>query len=134
MKQLFLLLFLTLGQNLDVSAHAVVTDDSLKINPVQENQAGKVALRFNSKIELGLSQIFLVRKGDKHELLTVTAGKQQGQIIVDLPALAAGDYALRIKVFAADGHLTEDVIHFSVKALAAKAEVTTESLPAQNRI
>ena len=31
----------------------------------------------------------------------------------DIPALEAGDYALKFKVFAADGHLTEDVIHFS---------------------
>ena len=42
-----------------------------------------------------------------------TAAKQ-GQIIVHIPALESGDYALRFKVFAADGHLTEDVIHFSV--------------------
>ncbi|MDZ4153045.1 MAG: copper resistance protein CopC, partial [Methylicorpusculum sp.] len=26
----------------------------------------------------------------------------------------AGQYALRLKVLAADGHLTEDVIHFTV--------------------
>ena len=109
-----ILLLLPLGQSMPVSAHAVVTDYSLKIAPIHANQQDKVELTFNSQIELGLSQIFLVRKGDKHELLQAENGSQQGRIIVHIPALEAGDYALRFKVFAADGHLTEDVIHFSV--------------------
>ena len=106
------LFWLCMSQN--VFAHAVITDYSLKITPIHANHADKVELRFNSKIELALSQIFLVSKGDKHELLKANNGKKQGQIVIDIPPLNAGDYALRFKVFAADGHLTEDVIHFSV--------------------
>ena len=109
-----ILLLLSLSQTALVSAHAVVTDYSLKIAPIHANQQDQVELTFNSQIELGLSQIFLVRKGDKHELLHAESGSKQGQIIVHIPALETGDYALRFKVFAADGHLTEDVIHFSV--------------------
>lgn len=109
-----ILLLVSVGQTTLVSAHAVITDYSLKIVPIRANQQDKVELTFNSQIELGLSQIFLVRKGDKHELLQVENGSKQGQIIVHIPPLKAGDYALRFKVFAADGHLTEDVIHFSV--------------------
>ena len=71
-------------------------------------------LTFNSGIELALSQVFLVSKGDVHQPMTVKQGRQPGQIIVELPALDPGEYALRYKVFAADGHLTEDVIHFRV--------------------
>lgn len=108
------LLLLTLCQAHWVFAHAVITDYSLKITPIHANRPDKVELSFNSKIELGLSQVFLVSKGDKHELLQVSNGGKQGQIIIHIPALASGDYALRFKVFAADGHLTEDVIHFSV--------------------
>ncbi|MDD2725180.1 MAG: copper resistance protein CopC [Methylovulum sp.] len=106
---LFLLVFTRLAY-----AHAVVTEDSLKTTPIHAQQATKVELSFNSKIELGLSQIFLVSKGDKHTLLEIAKGHKQGQIIIHVPALESGDYALRLKVFAADGHLTEDVIHFSV--------------------
>jgi methionine-rich copper-binding protein CopC len=109
-----ILLLLPLGQTAPVSAHAVVTDYSLKITPIHANREDKVELTFNSQIELGLSQIFLVRKGDKHELLLAENGSKQGQIIIHIPPLESGDYALRFKVFAADGHLTEDVIHFSV--------------------
>jgi methionine-rich copper-binding protein CopC len=96
------------------AAHAVITDYSLKITPIHVNSPAKVELSFNSQIELGLSQIFLVSKGDKHQLLQVSNGTKQGQIIIHIPALESGDYALRFKVFAADGHLTEDLIHFSV--------------------
>jgi methionine-rich copper-binding protein CopC len=116
MKNLLLLSIslLVLLQTPLASAHAVVTDYSLKIAPIQANRADKVELTFNSKIELGLSQVFLVRKGDSHELLHASKGSKQGQMIVDIPALAPGDYAIKFKVFAADGHLTEDVIHFVV--------------------
>ncbi|MGR9012063.1 MAG: copper resistance CopC family protein [Gammaproteobacteria bacterium] len=92
----------------------MITDYSLKITPIHANNPAKIELSFNSQIELGLSQIFLVSKGDKHELLQSENGSKQGQVIVYIPALESGDYALRFKVFAADGHLTEDVIHFSV--------------------
>ncbi len=108
------LLVITLCQPHWAGAHAVITDYSLKIAPIHANSSAKVELSFNSQIELGLSQIFLVSKGDKHELLQAETGSKQGQVIIQIPPLESGDYALRFKVFAADGHLTEDVIHFSV--------------------
>lgn len=95
-------------------AHAVVTDYSLKMHAIHANKADKVVMTFNSQIEIGLSQVFLVSKGDKHDLLKIGPGDKQGQLIVEVPALTPGDYAIKFKVFAADGHLTEDVIHFSV--------------------
>lgn len=113
MHKLFLSLLLSVCCGF-VFAHAVVTDASLKIAPIHAHQQTPVQLSFNSKIELGLSQIFLVRKGDKHELLSISSGNKQGQIIIDVPPLDPGEYALRLKVFAADGHLTEDVIRFTV--------------------
>jgi len=116
MKTLFKLglLSLALLQSHPAAAHAVVTDYSLKMQPIRANQPDKVVLTFNSQVEIGLSQVFLVSKGDKHDLLKIGAGDKQGQLIVEVPALAPGDYAIKFKVFAADGHLTEDVIHFSV--------------------
>ena len=98
-----------------VNAHAVVTDYSFKIETVQAGKTTQVKLNFNSSIELGLSQIFLVRTGDVKEVLPMTAGQEPGVALIELPALGAGDYALHYKIFAADGHITEDVIHFSVQ-------------------
>ncbi|WP_411727920.1 copper resistance protein CopC [Methyloglobulus sp.] len=108
------LLFLTLGYVGSAFAHAVVTDHSLKIAQPQANQSTKAELTFNSKIEMGLSQVYLVSKGDKHTLLTISKGEKKGNVAVDIPPLSPGKYVLRYKIFAADGHLTEDVIHFSV--------------------
>ena len=98
-----------------VNAHAVVTDYSLKIETVSAGKPTQVKLNFNSSIELGLSQVFLVRTGDVEELLSVTAGQEPGVALIEMPALDTGDYALHYKIFAADGHITEDVIHFTVQ-------------------
>lgn len=106
--------FLILSHSQMSLAHAVITNYSLKFSPIHINVASQVELIFNSQIELKLSQIFLVSKGDKHQLLVANTGNKQGQIFVQIPPLSEGEYALRFKVFAADGHLTEDVIHFSV--------------------
>ena len=116
MRKLFTFLLVTwaLSQPYSAAAHAVVTDYSLKMHPIRANQPDKVTMTFNSQVELGLSQVFLVSKGDKHDLLKVSHGGKQGEVIVDVPALEPGDYAIKFKIFAADGHLTEDVIHFSV--------------------
>jgi copper resistance protein C len=117
MKNLFSVILLILSFALPSSlfAHAVVTGHSLKIEQPKANQAKMVELTFNSKIELGLSQVYLVSKGDKQTLLKISKGEKQGNVAVEIPSLAPGEYALLYKIFAADGHLTEDVIYFSVK-------------------
>ncbi len=97
------------------SAHAVVTKHSLEIAPVRSGKPTSVTLDFNSKIEVGLSKIFLVKTGDIHESVRFSNGRKPGQVVVELPALDPGEYALRFKIFAADGHLTEDIIRFIVK-------------------
>lgn len=112
-------------RTIGIFAHAVVTDHSLKLSPVHPNRPEVVNLTFNSKIELGLSQVFLVRTGDKHEALTFAKGRHQGVININMPALEPGKYALKFKVFAADGHLTEDVIHFTVAQEVANPGVST---------
>lgn len=97
-----------------VHAHAVVTESTLKIDPIKPLTATQVKLTFNSNVELELSKFYLVSKGDKHSELSASKSDRQGQIAIDIPALEPGDYALRFRVFAADGHLTEEVIPFSV--------------------
>jgi len=98
-----------------VYAHAVVTESTLKIDPIKPNVATQVKLTFNSNVELELSKFYLVSKGDKHIGLTASKAQGQGQVAINIPALESGEYALRFRVFAADGHLTEEVIPFSVK-------------------
>jgi copper resistance protein C len=108
------LLFLSVLYVSNLCAHAVVTEHSLKIGQPKINQAKTVDLTFNSKIELGLSEVYLVSKGDKQTKLAINKGEKQGSVLVSIPPLTEGEYALIYKIFAADGHLTEDSIHFSV--------------------
>jgi copper resistance protein C len=95
--------------------HAVVTHNSLKLNPVPVNQPSQVELSFNSKVELELSEVFLVSRGDKMQTINATPGNKPGVVILDLPALEPGEYAIKLKIFAADGHLSEDLLRFFVK-------------------
>lgn len=97
-------------------AHAVITESSLRNAALQAEKANPVLLSFNSNVELSLSKFQLVRKGDAHEAIDAKQGKKRGQVILDIPPLSPGDYAIHYKVFAADGHLTEDIIRFSVAA------------------
>ena len=114
-RQLLILgiLFLTAAEAL---AHAVVTESSLKTHPIEVNHPTEVALHFNAGVELALSKVFLVSKGDVYHALEIVKGKKPGQMLIKVPALEEGDYAIKYKVFAADGHLTEDVIRFKVSA------------------
>jgi len=97
-----------------VHAHAVVTESSLATEPVKPNHATTVVLFFNSNVELKLSRVFLVSAGDVYHPVEIQRGRKPGELHIQLPALEPGDYAIKYKVFAADGHLTENAIRFHV--------------------
>lgn len=112
-KQIAIALALLASQA--ASGHAVVTKNSLKLKPVPVKQASQVELSFNSKVELDLSEVFLVSAGDKMQVINAILGDKPGQVLLDLPALEPGEYAIKLKIFAADGHLSEDLLRFFVK-------------------
>ncbi len=97
-----------------VLSHAVVTHSSLDVTEIRANHPTQVRLTFNSRVELDLSQIFLVSRGDKMQLVNASLGQNPGQVVIDLPALQPGEYALKLSIFAADGHLSEDIVRFHV--------------------
>lgn len=99
-----------------VSAHAVLTKTSLRDTPVRPDAATSVTLTFNTTIEPGFTQVVLRSEGPDRPL-TATTGALPSQVVVALPALPAGAYALQWKVLAADGHVTEGVQRFRVSPL-----------------
>jgi methionine-rich copper-binding protein CopC len=103
-----------LAASTEVSGHAIITATSLREHPIDTGQATHVLLVFNSSLEIALSRVFLVSKGDHYQQLHLDTGPKAGQLMVEVPALAAGDYALKYRILAADGHVTEDVIRFHV--------------------
>lgn len=98
----------------ELAAHAIVTATSLKQHPIEVGKATHVLLTFNSNLEIALSRVFLVSQGDHYQQLGLEAGARPGQLLVEVPALAIGDYAIKYRILAADGHVTEDVIRFHV--------------------
>ena len=117
MRQLILVVTMVFALMLPAlsSAHAVIVQSSLKTSPPSPHQASEIHLFFNSDIEPVLSIVNLVSKGDQKRPLPIRLGEKRGEILVELPALPPGDYALQLKVFAADGHLTEDILEFTIQ-------------------
>lgn len=95
-------------------AHAIVTKSSLDTQPLKSNERNTVVLFFNTGVELALSKVFLVKKGDVHEEVKITSGQHPGELHILLPPLLPGDYAIKYKVFAADGHFTESALRFRI--------------------
>ena len=95
-------------------AHAVVTASSLTSEPVKSHHATRVALFFNSNVELSLSKVFWVSAGDVYHPAEIARGKKPGELLIQIPPLDPGEYAIKYKVFAADGHLTEATLRFHV--------------------
>ncbi len=100
-------------------SHAVVTHSSLDVTEISAHQPTQVRLTFNSRVELDLSQIFLVSEGDKMQLVNASLGDKPGLVVIDLPPLTPGKYALKLSIFAADGHLSEDIVYFQVSPAKA---------------
>ena len=97
-----------------VAAHAIVLKSSLSEHPIKKGAAESITLYFNGRIEVKLSRAVLVSRGRADQPVAMTAGKAPGEVMVQLPALPPGDYALRYRVLAADGHVTEETLPFTV--------------------
>jgi len=99
----------------EARAHAVLKKSSLP-KRVPPDTAQAVVLSFNSAVEPTLSRVVLVdAKGAEREI-PLRAGAARNEIALDLPPLSAGPFGLRYKVLAVDGHVTENLLRFSVAA------------------
>ena len=58
----------------------------------------------------------LVDARNEERALEVVPRSEPGKVTVTVPPLAPGTYGLRYKVLAADGHVTESVLRFTVAA------------------
>lgn len=98
-------------------AHAVVKRSSIGDKPLAAGQPTHVTLYFNSAIVTSHTTVKLVgADGNATPLDLVPGAHEPGTLVVALPALQAGSYALHYRVLAADGHVTESVLRFRVAA------------------
>lgn len=98
------------------AAHALV----LESEPAQDAKLPEppphVFLRFNSKLEKGLSHVTLSADKGKPVALPIPVSGQDraDRITLPLAPLSPGAYVVRYKVLAVDGHITEGILRFSV--------------------
>ncbi|MEK7246695.1 MAG: copper resistance CopC family protein [Pseudomonadota bacterium] len=110
------LLGLTAASATAVRAHAIVKPESFDDSNLKPHQAASVVLQFNAAIHVPFSQVYLLDAAGDEQLLATRPGDGPNRLIVDLPALAPGAYALRYRVLAADGHYTDNALRFRVRA------------------
>lgn len=97
-------------------AHAVLVENSIGDKPVPADIALTVTFRFNAALEQSFFRATLIGPGkDRHELETMP-GKDRTEEIIKLPPLAPGKYAISYRVLAADSHLTDSLLRFTVAA------------------
>ena len=98
-------------------AHAVLTGSSLDDQSLSPNVEARVVLRFNSAIEVALSRVTLVDAGGNERTLPVQEpAPKPGHVAVTVPALEPGAYGLHYRIFAVDGHVTENMLRFTIAA------------------
>ncbi len=100
-------------------AHAVVVESSPEDGAVLARAPDYAVLRFNARIERGLSQVSLHAAGGRPIPLPPRSPAPPGQeapdrLAVRLPELGPGAYEIRYRVLAADGHVTPGVLRFTV--------------------
>lgn len=97
-------------------AHAIVVESEPANGARLERPPSAVRVRFNSKIERRLSRLSLVGPDRRPLPLAVDgAADRPDRLAASLPPLAPGAYAIRWRVLATDGHITEGTIRFTVQ-------------------
>jgi methionine-rich copper-binding protein CopC len=104
------------GQARPAAAHAIVVESEPANGARLDRSPSAVRVRFNSKIERQLSRMSLVGADRRPIPLAVNgAGERPDRLMAPLPPLERGAYAIRWRVLAADGHITEGTIRFTVE-------------------
>jgi methionine-rich copper-binding protein CopC len=101
------------------AAHGIVIDSTPK-NQAVVAAPPRLVIRFNSRLEKHLCSVTLSGPGaPKVRLAADTGDASPDTLTYPLPALPPGPYEARWKVLAADGHVTEGVLRFTVDGAAA---------------
>ena len=95
-------------------AHAIILESSPQ-HEASLTTPKRLVLRFNSRLEKPLCSVQLIGPRQKTIVLfRQAADAPPDTLAYPLPALEPGDYQARWKVMAADGHVTEGTVVFTV--------------------
>lgn len=115
-----LALAVTLSLPAAAPGHAIVLESSPAHDAVLSLPPDRVVLRFNGRIEHALSRATIEEVGGHPVPLPVSSGASglppgPDRLVFRLRPLPAGTYVARFKVLAADGHITEGALRFTVR-------------------
>ncbi|HKA61307.1 MAG TPA: copper resistance CopC family protein [Methylomirabilota bacterium] len=99
------------------SAHAIVLESSPAAGAVLARPPAQITLRFNSKIEKRFTRLTLAT-GNQPPAPVTLAGDDPAtpdRLVIPIRSRAPGDYTLRYRVLAVDGHITEGALRFTVE-------------------
>jgi len=96
------------------AGHALLLDSEPRNNEIAPTTLSRILLRFNSRLEPGLSRLWIVTPDGQRVRLSVTSDGAPNRLTAPVPHLAAGVYTLEWKVLSADGHVTEGGFRFRV--------------------
>ena len=98
------------------AAHAIILESEPAAGAKLVEPPARIYLRFNSKLEKRLSQVTLTTADGRPVPVAVKAdgSERPDRIGAPLGTLRPGAYVVRYKVLAADGHITEGALRFTV--------------------
>ena len=100
----------------DADAHAIILESAPRHEETLSTPK-RIVLRFNSRLEKPLCSVHLVGPRQKTvALLRQDPDPPPDTLAYTLPPLEPGAYQARWKVMAADGHVTEGIVLFTVTA------------------
>lgn len=95
-------------------SHAIVIDSSPAHGDVLSTAPTALMLQFNALIELSVTSVVLLGLDGQEWTLNVSAAEKAGSINATLPSLEPGVYTAVYRLLAADGHITEGEIRFTL--------------------
>ena len=96
------------------AGHAIVVESTPAHGAVITRSPPVLSLRFNAKIEPALTRVRLEDAEGKTTPVALRDNASREQVVITVPELASGNYSLRYKVMARDGHVTEGRIQFTI--------------------
>ena len=98
------------------AAHAIVLESEPAAGAALVGPPARIYLRFNSKLEKRLSHVTLTAADGRPVPSAVKANgsEKADRIVLPLGTLRPGEYVVRYKVLAVDGHITEGALRFTV--------------------
>ena len=94
--------------------HGVLIESFPSHGAILQESPPIISLRFNAALEPSITRVILVDLKKQSQALRVTDASTLEQVVVTVPPLNPGVYNVNYQVLAADGHVTDGAIRFTI--------------------